>query len=350
LVVPLIIFALRGAYTGESISIMHDYNRTAIITPSPVQPIITSKAAVPSESPVPEQPVRSRALSPASLRSLAVAVLRQEAKEVLPVAQDDLCKAKLPPATHGRRNIPTSIDAGPRLLTLDAPVTKSLAALPSAAVSSPGETKAKDALPSISHSFNALSIRLSNALSPLFVSVNQDLRELLEAIDLLLQSVARLQNAAGRGVGGLVYEVSIHATKGVEHLAKQAAHGIHEISKQASDSFGEISKQTSQGVQVFTNKVLDIAHSASEHAYSRHSRAKKNARKVRETGEMYAQKIQKGLVEVKELAGGFLTQAERNGWKITSRQTREQRKQARRKRRENRKEKVRRMFNRIRLV
>ncbi|KIJ51097.1 hypothetical protein M422DRAFT_44290 [Sphaerobolus stellatus SS14] len=114
---------------------------------------------------------------------------------------------------------------------------------------------------------------------------------------MLLQSVMRLQDATARGVGGFVQEVSRQARKSVQEITKQAAHGL----KQASEGFEEMSRQASNGVQGITTKMLDVVHSVGERASYRHSRAKKNARKVRETSELYAQKIQEGLGRAGEI-------------------------------------------------
>lgn len=334
LVVPPIVLALRSGYIGGP---PPAYYKNAVVAPSLVQPI-PSSTILAKEPTVSDETIRSRALSPASLRSLAVAVLRPEVKAVQPVVKEELCEAELPPATQGRRNSPTSIDASPKLLTLDPPMTKSLALPPSMGTDrplGPGERSARDGY--IPHSINSLSLRLSSALSPLFVSVNQDLREVIEAVDLLLQSVLKLQHAASQSVGGLVHGVSLRATKGAEHLAKQAAQGIQEISRQTSQSLDDISKQTSESVQGLTNKLFDMAQAVGETASFRHSRAKKNARNVRE-------KIQKGLHDAKERAEEILADRRK-----ARREARLLRKQAWRKRRENHKAKFRRVLNRVRL-
>ncbi|KAF8520262.1 hypothetical protein BU17DRAFT_65601 [Hysterangium stoloniferum] len=229
--------------------------------PSPV-PASISTSLESSETAV----VRSRALSPASLKSLAVSVFRHEVKVSDDAAPGPSTKSShesekctTPPslAAQGRQQAhPPTLDAAMRPLTLDPPVTKSVSLLhPPSQSSVKGKEKAIDDSPEteILKALTSVSSRISHALAPLIDSMSHDLRELMEAIDILLRSVMQLQEVTSQRMNGLVQAVT---------------------------------RQASQ-VQEFASKVYSAAQTVGEQAAYRHDRAKDNARKVRDVGERY---------------------------------------------------------------
>lgn len=158
-------------------------------------------------------------------------------------------------ATNERSGVHVaSLDAAVRPLTLDAPFSRSFPTLPPArsrTLKGKGKEKAVDVFTAapdpFPNSVNALSTRMSDALSPLFEAAQHDLRELQEAIDGLLRALMQLQGIASQGIGDVVLALS---------------------------------QQAEQGVQGLASKVYSAA------SY-RNARARTNAKKVRDAGERY---------------------------------------------------------------
>lgn len=213
-------------------------------------------------------------------------------------------------ATNERSGVHVaSLDAAVRPLTLDAPFSRSFPTLPPArsrTSKGKGKEKAVDvftaALNPFPNSVNALSTRMSDALSPLFEAAQHDLRELQEAIDGLLRALMQLQEIASQGIGDVVLAVS---------------------------------QQAEQGVQGLASKVYSAA------SY-RNSRARTNAKKVRDVGERYVsvarEMLETRFERARENAKEVFSEGHPMG-KIASRarQLREESRRLRRQAREHRK-------------
>jgi hypothetical protein len=279
-------------------------------------------STTPPPSPAaPDLPPRSRALMPASLKSLAVSVFRpesapQSAAGPSAVTVPNSGKGIERPDSAGWAAAEPSciqvalLDPAVRPLTLDAPCPNSLPMLPPARLSGSKGKGKEESLDVFLHSptpfprsFNSLSTRMSHALSPLFEAAYHDLRELQEAIDALLRALLQLQGIASQGIGDVVQVLS---------------------------------KQAEQGMQEFASKVYSVAS-------QRHARAKHNAKVVRDVGQRYVSAATHILGEGFERARGNAKEVFNEGLPLRKmasrarRQVREESRKLKRQAREHRK-------------
>ncbi|KAF8574834.1 hypothetical protein K439DRAFT_812463 [Ramaria rubella] len=173
----------------------------------------STSPTTPPLSSAPADLTRTRALTPASLKSLAVSVFLPETTtenlpgpSTVPRSSPEIkgivkkSTASKTTDEHARVRI-ASIDSAARPLTLDPPVTKSLSLSPASHFPSAwkGKGKALDTFRNVPNplptSFNSLSTCISKALAPLFDAAKSDLQELHEAIDALLRALLQLQGA-----------------------------------------------------------------------------------------------------------------------------------------------------------
>jgi len=230
------------------------------------------------------------AISP--LKSLAVSVFRPQSNSARPQSSNTAqCRLS-------RSFTPTLPDPRPKHLTLDPPATKSLELVPSGRARS---MKSPLALPHVAQTFNALAIRFTTALSPVVTAIEQDINELLEAIDALLDAIARLQDAATRKVGhgvDMAHALSRQVITEIINWSKQTS--LSQISKQTSYRAQKLPKYASQSMHAFTNKMYDAALTVGKHAAHRHSRARQNARKVRNRVENGVRRIEQVFHKAKD--------------------------------------------------
>lgn len=308
---------LRGTFSNTLLS-SQAIARLWPFSNSLSHPAPSAVPTTPSPSPVSaELSPRSRALLPASLKSLAVSVfLPEPAPETIAGPSTGLDtspdkgkgKEHEGPGSvtvHERHRVDGPSYAADRPLTLDAPCSKLLPMPPQTRSSAPnGKGKEKAAaFPSSPTPFlstlNSVSNQMSHALSPLLNAANHDLRELQEAIDALLRALLQLQGIATQGIGNVVQVLS---------------------------------KQAEQGLQDFASKVYTVAS-------HRHARARYNARKVRDVGERYVGAARQMFEAGFERARGNAKEVLSEGLamrKITSRARRQIREETRRLQRQSR--------------
>lgn len=231
-----------------------------------------------------------KAISP--LKSLAVSVFRPQSNSARPQS------SKTAQCRLSRSFTPTLPDPRPKHLTLDPPATKSLELVPSGRARL---MKSPLALPHVAQTFNALAIRFTTALSPVVTAIEQDINELLEAIDALLDAIARLQDAATRKVGhgvDMVHALSRQVITEVINWSKQTS--LSQISKQTSYRAQKLPKYASQSMHALTNKMYDAALTVGKHAAYRHSRARQNARNVRNRVENGVRRVEQVFHKAKD--------------------------------------------------
>ncbi|GJJ08621.1 hypothetical protein Clacol_002840 [Clathrus columnatus] len=184
-------------------------------------------------------------------KALGVSVIGYETKSLNAYPAVDSTTVCMPRISFtSARGSPPTLESSPPILTLDPPAIKTLTLTPGKSVIRTLAVSAE----SISRQSNTLTIRLTTAVSPFVDVICRDLQDLFDAIDALLRAVRELQGEA------------LHSFSGFVDVIKE---------------------QANRGIQDFSSKVSNIAHSFGELAFYRHARAQNGARKVKAAGERY---------------------------------------------------------------